>query len=137
MPSPAVRPILLVLLLALACGPREQPTASELRTAIEQYRKSDDGDADETRIDVLFARLDAQIAQLRAEAAAADGDTREEFTRRADTLEAERTELQQAWTDARVARAGAAAEDAIQAVGDAVGRSLESAGKKLRDAARR
>src|SRR5262249_38463001 len=70
-----VGPLVLVLaIVAVSCSKPEAPrTADELRTAIDGYRQSKP-DATPDRIEALFARLDADIAKLRADAAAERGD---------------------------------------------------------------
>ena len=124
-----------ILVLLFACGDRERATARELRVAIEQYRQTG-SPADQARVESLLARLDADIAALRAEAATADDAERAAVNQRLAALEAERADLLREWTEARLARAGDAARNAIEAVGDAVGRGLEDAGRSIRAAAR-
>lgn len=134
-PRAAARFSIAILALVVACADRERATVEELRVAIERYRQAGT-DTDQARIKSLFARLDTDIAALRTETAAAERAARAPLSLRLTTLESERMVLLKAWTEARVARAGAATHNPLRGVGDAVGRGLEGAGRKIRDAAR-
>lgn len=135
---PAMRVVGLVVLGLLplaACSRPETPrrTADELRAAIEDYRHAEP-EATEERVAALFARLDADVAARRADVAEAPAASREPLARELAAVEQERRELQQAWVAARLARAGATAGDALRGFGETLGRGLEDAGRRLREA---
>jgi hypothetical protein len=136
MGRPHARTILLpALLAAVACSsqPEAPRTADELRTAIAGYQQGEP-EATEDRINALFARLDADIAARRADAAGASASKREPLLRDVEALEQQRRELQQAWITARLTRVGATAGDALRGLGESLGRGLEDAGRRLREA---
>jgi Skp family chaperone for outer membrane proteins len=100
-----------------ACGSQGPRTSGELRDAIDAYERAEP-DASQDRIKALFAKLDAEIAARR------------------ETLAAERRELQSAYLRARVARLGTATEDALETMGEELGKGLEDAGRALRESMR-
>jgi len=121
--------------LALALGACSRPdTAGELRQQIDAYRAGAP-EASEPKIEALFARLDADIAARRAEAAEREGDARAAAEAEADALESRRRELHAAYLQARFARMGDAAGKALQSAGEAIGKGLEDLGRKMRDSA--
>jgi len=134
--SPALRlgMAALVVTACTACSkPPPQPrTTDQLRTAIEDYRQSKP-DASQERIETLFARLDADIATLRADAASKAPPGRDAADQQIATLEQERRDLQQAWIAARLARAGATAGELLRDLGESIGRGMEDAGRRLRE----
>ena len=127
--------LLLALVAPAACSRPEAPrTAEELRVAIADYDKGKPG-ATEERINALFARLDADIAARRADAAAEPPASRGPLAQQGATLEAERRDLQQAWIGARLKRVGNTAGEALRGLGESIGRGLEDAGRRLRESA--
>ncbi len=136
-PTWAVRGLVLLgLLVPAACSrpPAAPRTADELRVAIADYDQGKPA-ASEARINALFARLDADIAARRADAAAAPPATREPIVQQIATLEDERRDLQQAWLSARVKRLGVTAGETLRGLGESIGRGLEEAGRRLRESA--
>ncbi len=125
---------LALLLAVVACGttPDAPRTADELRATIEAYRQGQP-EATDARIAALFARLDADIAARRADAAAQPPAERSALTEQVTALETERRELQQAWIAARLTRVGATAGEALRGLGESLGRGLEDAGRRLRE----
>jgi hypothetical protein len=122
--------------LFIACGqPDARRTAKELRTEIEAYEHAAPA-ANEDRIAALFAKLDAEIAALRADELSKPPADRTEITAQRETLEAERRDLQTAYLKARVARLGVATEEALRGMADQLGKGLEDAGRRLRDSTR-
>jgi hypothetical protein len=125
--------VLLGLLPLAACSRPEAPrTADELRAAIADYDQGKPG-ASEERITALFARLDADIAARRADAAAEPAGSREQLAQQVATLEQERRALQEAWIAARLKRVGNTAGEALRGLGETIGRGLEDAGRRLRE----
>jgi hypothetical protein len=118
-----------------ACGSQGPRTSGELRDAIDAYERAEP-DASQDRIKALFAKLDAEIAALKAEELARPADERREIAARRETLAAERRELQSAYLRARVARLGTATEDALETMGEELGKGLEDAGRALRESMR-
>jgi hypothetical protein len=125
--------VLLALVAPAACSRPEAPrTADELRVAIADYDQGKPG-ATEERITALFARLDADIAARRADAAAEPPASREPLAQQVAALDRERRELQQAWIAARLERVGNTAGEALRGLGESIGRGLEDAGRRLRE----
>ena len=125
--------VLLALIPLAACSRPEEPrTTDELRAAIADYDQGKPG-ATEERITALFARLDAEIAARRADAAAQPAASREPLVQQTATLEQERRDLQQAWIEARLRRVRATAGEALRGLGESIGRGLEDAGRRLRE----
>jgi hypothetical protein len=123
-----------ISLLAVGCSNTGQQTANELRAQIEAYKRADPG-VSEDHITALFAKLDADIANVRAQEAEAAPAGKPELTAQREALEGERRSLQAEYLKARVARLGDAATKALKSVGDQLGQGLEEAGRKMRDAA--
>jgi len=119
----------------VACGTPAPRTAEDLRAEIAKYEHADAA-ASEERIAALFAKLDAEIAALRADELAKAPEERAESTRRREALTAERRELQSAYLQARVARLGVAAEEAFRGMAEQLGRGLEDMGRTLRESTR-
>jgi hypothetical protein len=124
--------LLLLVALALAACARGDGT-EELRDAIERYRTGEAEKGEEERIDAMFARLDARIADLRAEAATREGEARARREQEADALASRRSDLHGAYLAARFARLGDAAGDALRSAGEALGKKLEEAGRKMQE----
>jgi hypothetical protein len=125
--------VLLGLIPLAACSRPEAPrTADELRAAIADYDQGKPG-ASEERITALFARLDADIAARRADAAAEPAGSREQLAQQVATLEQERRDLQEVWIAARLRRVGNTAGEALRGLGETIGRGLEDAGRRLRE----
>jgi hypothetical protein len=131
--------LLLVLLASTAaslamssCSPRHDP-AAELEVQIARYRK-DPSDALASRIDADFARLDADVAEIRAEAATKTDEARAAAVARADALEQKSGALRKEYYSARVAVVGDAAKNAVKQFGASVGKSIEDAGEKMKNA---
>jgi hypothetical protein len=123
-----------ISLVAIGCSSSAKLTTDELRAQIEAYKRGDPG-VSEDRITALFARLDAEIATVRAEEAETAPPGKAEVTARREALEEDRRTLQADYLKARVARLGDAATKALKSVGDQIGQGLEEAGRKMRDAA--
>jgi hypothetical protein len=124
--------VLAVVALAGCSRPAAPRTADELRTAIEDYKQGKP-EATQERIEALFARLDAEIATQRADAAANPPESRDAAAQEVATLEQQRRDLQQAWIGARLARAGATAGEVLRGLGESLGRGMEDAGRRLRE----
>jgi len=131
------RPVAVVVLVALAaCGqPAGQGTAQQLRDEIAAYKRGD-ANASEDRIKALFAKLDAEIATVRADELAKPPAERPELTTRREALEADRRDLLGEYVQARVARLGVQAQDALKGMADQLGRSLEDMGRSIRESSR-
>ena len=123
---------LAVAMLAACSKPAAPRTEDELRTAIEDYRQGKP-EATQERIEALFARLDAEIATQRADAAAKPQQSRDAAAQQVATLEQNRRDLQQQWIAARLARAGATAGELLRGLGESLGRGMEDAGRQLRE----
>ena len=131
------RRMAVVVLVALAaCGqPGATHTADQLRGEIAAYERGDAG-ASEDRIKVLFAKLDAEIANLRADELSKPESERAELTKRREGLEADRRDLLGEYVQARVARLGVQAQDALKGMADQLGRGLEDMGRSLRESSK-
>lgn len=125
---------IVVALVIAACGRATSNTPAELRDEIAAYERADPA-ANEDRIASLFAKLDAEVAALRADEMAAAPADRGPLTAKREALAAERTELQTTYAKARVTRLGNAADKAIRGMADQLGRGLEDAGRALREGA--
>ena len=129
-------PVLLAAAALVACGqPAGTHTAAELREAIAAYKRGDAG-ATEDRIAALFAKLDAEVATVRADELAKPPAERAELTQRREGLEADRRDLQGEYVEARVTRLGVQAQDALKGMADQLGRGLEDMGRSLRESSR-
>jgi hypothetical protein len=127
---------LAVLVLAVAAVACSRPsTADQLRAAIDDYRQDKNG-VTAPQVDALFAKLDAEIAAQKADAAAKPANARADDERRIAAAEAERTHLVEQYASAGLERLGRAAGEAARGVGDAIGKGLEDAGRALRDSVR-
>ena len=125
--------ILAAVLATTACSTPAPATTEELRQAIAAYEHGDTKSTDD-RITALFARLDAEIAALKADEAERPEGQRGDVTRRRTELEAARRDLEAEYVRARIARLGSAAHDALSAVREQLGKNLEEAGRRLREA---
>jgi len=123
---------LLSAALPTACS-RRHDVASELEAQIARYRK-EPSDALAARIDASFARLDADVAEIRADATTKTGEAQTAALARADALEAKGSELRKSYYGARVDAAAEAAKTAVKQFGASVGKSIEDAGEKMKDA---
>lgn len=131
--------ILLSLLVAAglcvivtACT-RHTDVAAEIEAQIEAYKK-EPSDLLQTRIEASFARLDAEVAEMRADAETRTGAAKDETLAKADALEARGSELRKRFYAARFSAAGEAAKNAVKQLGVTLGQGLESAGEKMKDA---
>lgn len=135
--SRAASTVLAALLLATALLPagctRRHDVAAELEAQIASYRQ-EPSDARAARIDASFARLDADVAEIRADAEAKSGAAKDAALARADALEARGSELRKSYYGARVDAAANAAKEAVKQFGASVGKGLESAGEKMKNA---
>jgi hypothetical protein len=129
------RACLVACVVLAACSKLAPQTSTELGAAIDAYERNEPG-ASEDRIKALFAKLDAEIAVLKADELAQPADQRGEIAARREQLAAERARLQAAYVRARVARLGGAAEDALKTMGEQIGQGLEDAGRALRESMR-
>ena len=132
----ALLPVLLALTaasLATSACTRRHDTVAELEVQIQRYRK-DPSDALASRIDADFARLDADVAEIRADAATKPDEARSAALARADALAEKGGQLRKEYYSARVAVAGDAAKNAVKQFGASVGKSIEDAGEKMKNA---
>lgn len=116
---------------AFACGEmRREPAAIErLRAAVADFVAGKPTPA-EPEIDALFAQVDADVAQLRAEAAA---DPSSDAAARADAMRGERFALWQTYVKGKIERLRRAAEDTVRAVGKQMGQGVEEAGRQMQE----
>lgn len=121
-----------VAVLPAACS-RPTDVPAEIEAQIAAYRK-EPSDALQTRIEASFAKLDAEIAQLRADAEAKTGAAKDETIARADALAARASELRKSWYGARFGAASDAAKEAVKQLGVTIGKGIESAGEKMKNA---
>jgi Skp family chaperone for outer membrane proteins len=130
---------LLPVLAALVAGalltacPRRHDVAAELEAQIARYR-TEPSDTLAARIDASFARLDADVAEIRADAATKTGEAQAAALARADALEAKGSELRKSYYGVRVDVAAEAAKNAVKQFGASVGKTIEDAGSKMKDA---
>ena len=125
--------LMIIVLLAVAgCADRELRTADRLEAAIATYGESGSAEVD-AEITALFARLDAEIATARADAAEASGADRTGAEARAQALGERRTVLAQAYLQAKVARLGDEAAETMRDVGRKIGEGIEDARRRLRE----
>jgi len=132
--SPALVVLALAALAALpaACS-RPTDVPAEIEAQIEAYRK-EPSDAQQSRIEASFAKLDAEVAELRADAGTRTGNAKDETFAKADALSARASELRRSWYGARFAAAGDAAKNAVKQLGVTIGKGIESAGEKMKSA---
>lgn len=126
---------LLLAALALLPAACSRPTdiPAEIQAQIEVYRK-EPSDALQTRIEASFAKLDAEIAEMRADAETKTGTAKDETLAKADALSARASELRKSWYGARFGAASDAAKNAVKQLGVTIGQGIESAGQKMKDA---
>jgi len=126
---------LLSLTAAPGCSRRDDPmvTIERLDSQIESYGQ-EPSDATAARIDATFAKLEAEIAAMRADAEAETGETRTKTLARAEALEARGAALRKTYYAARVGAATDAAKAAVKQFGASVGKTLEAAGEKMKNA---
>lgn len=125
---------LLAAVVMTGCGGGHPCGVEHVEETLAAYRE-DPSPAAAADVEAAFARLDAEIASLRAEALREDEDDREEIDARVAELEARRSALRRESIDAGMHAAGAAASDALRTIGESLGKQLEEAGRKLREAA--
>lgn len=127
---------LLAAFLMTGCcgGERASADVEHVEETLAEYRH-DPSPAAAADVEAAFARLDAKIAAMRAEALREDEDDRAELDARVAELEARRSALRRESVDAGMRAAGAAAGDALRNIGESLGKQLEEAGRKLREAA--
>jgi hypothetical protein len=118
--------------LAASCT-RHTDVAAEIEAQIEAY-KMEPSDALQSRIEASFARLDAEVAEMRADAETKTGPARDETLGKADALAARGSELRKRFYAARFGAASEAAKNAVKQLGVTIGKGLESAGEKMKDA---
>ena len=117
----------------VACGRPGPDPVAELQAAVTAYQQGA-ADGTEERVQVAFAKVDAEVARVRADELAQPVERRGELTRRRQELEAERQAQLAAYTKAKIARIGTAATDAMKEAGRQLGEQLEAAGKRMREA---
>ncbi len=122
-----------IALTVAGCGSAPH-AADDVRTAIAAYRAHPD-DATAAEVEARFARLDAEIAERRADAARADEEDRPADEAEIAALERTRGELRREYLSVRMQAVGHAAGDALKEMGRSIGEGLEEAGRKLREAA--
>jgi hypothetical protein len=118
--------------LAASCT-RRGDVAAEIAAQIAAYEK-EPSDALQARIEASFARLDAEVAELRADAETRTGAAKDEALAKADALAARGSELRKKFYAARFGAASEAAKNAVKQLGVTLGKGLESAGEKMKDA---
>lgn len=121
-----------VFALPVGCS-RPTDLPAQIEAQIEAYRK-EPSDALQSRIEASFAKLDAEIAEIRADAETRTGAAKDEALAKADALSARSGELRKSWYGARFAAAGEAAKNAVKQLGVTLGQGLESAGEKMKSA---
>lgn len=132
--------LLAAIVLTGCCGggSRAAHDVEHVEETLAEYR-DDPSPAAAADVDAAFARLDARIAAMRAEALREDEDDRAEIETEIAELEARRTALRRESVEAGMkaagVAAGAAAGDALRSIGESLGKQLEEAGRKLREAA--
>jgi Skp family chaperone for outer membrane proteins len=126
--------LLLAVLVSLpaACS-RSTDLPAQIDAQIQAYR-AEPSDALQSRIEASFAKLDAEIAELRADAETRTGAAKDDALAKADALSARAGELRKSWYGARFAAAGEAAKNAVKQLGVSLGQGLESAGQKMKSA---
>jgi hypothetical protein len=131
---PRLAPSLVALVVALfgGCGSSERATIERLRAAVESYAAGK-AEPTEEQIAALFAQVDADVAALRAEAAASEGKARTEAESGASALQQQRLELWQQYVKAKVDRLRGAAEDTVRDIGKQIGQGIEEAGRAIRE----
>lgn len=133
-PRRALAALLLAGLVSLpvACS-RSTDLPAQIDAQIQAYRK-EPSDALQSRIEASFAKLDAEIAEIRADAETRTGAAKDDALAKADALSAREGELRKSWYGARFAAAGDAAKNAVKQLGVTLGQGLESAGQKMKSA---
>jgi hypothetical protein len=125
---------LVALVGVAACRSPAERAADGLRDDIVAYAK-EPSEARRADVDADFARLEAEIAGLRAEAVRQDGAARTRTHERVAALERTRDDLRADYLHAQARAVTDAAESTMRSVGETIGRGLEEAGKRLREAA--
>jgi hypothetical protein len=125
----------LALVLAAGCQSAGERAAARLRTDIDAYA-AEPSESRRAQVDAGFAHLDAEIATLRAEATRQEAAARSATLAQVAALERRRDDLRADYLRAQARAVTDAAGDAVRSVGETIGRGLEEAGKRLRDAAR-
>lgn len=139
-PNPPVRAVVgrlacaVALIAAIGCQDPAGRVADRLRADIAAYAK-DPSDAHRAEIEADFARMDAEIAALRADAAQKSGSAREPTERQIAALERTRDDLHGEFLRTEARLVGDATKKAVRSVGEEIGRGLEEAGKRMREAA--
>ena len=121
-----------VAVLPAACS-RPTDIPAEIEAQIEAYRK-EPSDLLQSRIEASFAKLDAEIAQIRADAETKTGSAKEEALAKANALSARASELRKGWYGARFGAASDAAKEAVKQLGATIGKGIESAGQSAKGA---
>jgi HEAT repeat protein len=121
--------MLLGVFVTLPGCPPDFPTEARLRAAVAAYVEGK-VEPTEAQIDALFARLDADIAALRAEAAT---DPNGDAAKRAQALQEERTRLWRTYLEAKLARVRNAAGRALRDLGKEMGKGIEEAGRRMQE----
>lgn len=121
-----------IALLPTACS-RPTDVPAEIEAQIEAYRK-EPSDALQSRIEASFAKLDAEIAEIRADADTKTGAAKDETLAKADALSARASELRKSWYGARFGAASDAAKEAVKQLGATIGKGIESAGQSVKNA---
>ena len=121
-----------IALLPAACS-RPTDIPAEIEAQIEAYRK-EPSDALQSRIEASFAKLDAEIAEIRADADTKTGAAKDEALAKADALSARASELRKSWYGARFGAASDAAKEAVKQLGATIGKGIESAGQSVKGA---
>lgn len=119
-------------ILPAACS-RPTDIPAEIEAQIQAYRK-EPSDALQSRVEASFAKLDAEIAEMRADAETRTGAAKDEAVAKADALAARESELRKSWYGARFGAASDAAKNAVKQLGASIGKGLESAGEKMKNA---
>ena len=123
------------LVLAAGCQSAGERAATRLRADLAAYA-AEPSDARRAQVDADFARLEAEIAALRAKATRQEDAKRSRTQAEVASLERTRDDLRADYLHAQARAVTDAAEKAMRSVGESIGRGIEEAGKRIRDAAR-
>ena len=121
-----------IALLPVACS-RPTDLPAEIEAQVEAYRK-EPSDALQSRIEASFAKLDAEIAEIRASAETKTGAAKDETLAKADALSTRASDLRKSWYGARFGAASDAAKEAVKQLGATIGKGIESAGQSVKNA---
>ena len=122
------------LVVGAGCRSPAERAVERVRADIAAYAK-EPTEAHRTDVDADFARLEAEIAALRAKAARQDRVAHERTREQITALERTRDDLRADYLRAQAHAVTDAAEKAVRSVGETIGRGIEEAGKRIRESA--